>query len=99
MLFSCLKQLNGFPTYGINPNWPLRPASPFMMGPLASFPDPPLIFPSHPGSSHAEPPGHTSNFGSRSHGFILPRLCPHLEFLLVHPSPPHSPGELFILQI
>lgn len=89
MLFSCLKQLSGSPTYGINPNGPLCCTNALMIGSLASFAASSLISPRYL--------GYTSLFLPRSHGFILPCLSLYLEFLLDHPNPPHSLGELFIL--
>lgn len=84
---------------GVNPNWPLCHASPFMNGPLASFPASSLIF----SSSSRSRPYRTRRFMSvslnRLHGFILPCLCSYLGFSLVHHNTPHSPGELFILQM
>lgn len=72
--------------YGINPNGPLCCTDPLMIGSLASFAVLSLIYP--------RCSGYTSPFLPGSHGFILPCLCLYLEFLLVHPNPPHSPGEL-----
>lgn len=54
-----------------------------------------LLSSGHP----TEASGYTSIFLTRSHGLILPCLCLYLEFLLVHPNPPHSPGELSLLQL
>nr|KAF6453019.1 hypothetical protein HJG59_008290 [Molossus molossus] len=79
MLFFCLKQLGGLPTYGINPKGPLYCANPLMIGPLASIAASSRISPRHPGD--------TSLFLTSSRGFILPCLGPYLGFHLVHPNP------------